>query len=98
MFSCTNCADELFTQTIAYNCEFKDRIFQPIGIQMANLRCIDWSRGKNGSLYTYRLKDIDMLILENRGANLNLFARKISETVDKDLIDVMLSRLKNGRN
>lgn len=67
MFSCTNCADELFIQTIAYNCEFKDRIFQPIGIQMANLRCIDWSRGKNGSLYTYRLKDIDMLILEIEG-------------------------------
>lgn len=30
--------------------------------------------------------------------NLNLFARKFSETVDKDVIDETLSRLKNGRN
>lgn len=62
VFSYTNCADELFIQTIAFNCGFKDHIFQPVGKQAANLRCIDWSRGKNGNPYTYRLKDIDMLI------------------------------------
>ena len=62
VFSYTNCADELFIQTIAYNCCFKDYIFQPAEKQAANLRCIDWSRGKNGNPYTYRLKDIDMLI------------------------------------
>lgn len=62
VFSYTNCADELFIQTIAVNCGFKDQIFQPVGKQAANLRCIDWSRGKNGNPYTYRLKDIDMLI------------------------------------
>lgn len=98
VFSYTNCADELFIQTIAYNCGFKDHIFQTVGNQAANLRCIDWSRGKNGNPYTYRLKDIDMLIPEIGGQNQNLFARKFSETVDKDLINVMLSRLKNGRN
>lgn len=48
VFSYTNCSDELFIQTIAYNCGFKDRIFQPAGNQAANLRCIDWSRGKTG--------------------------------------------------
>lgn len=62
VFSYTNCADELFIQTIAYNCGFKDYIFQLAEKQVANLRCIDWSRGKNGNPYTYRLKDIDMLI------------------------------------
>lgn len=62
VFSYTNCADELFIQTIAFNCGFKDHIFQPANKQAANLRCIDWSRGKNGNPYTYRLKDIDMLI------------------------------------
>lgn len=62
VFSYINCTDELFIQTIAYNCGFKDYIFQPVGKQAANLRCIDWSRGKNGNPYTYRLKDIDMLI------------------------------------
>lgn len=66
VFSYTNCADELFVQTIAYNC-FKDYIFQPVDKQAANLRCIDLSRGKNGNPYTYRLKDIDMLIPKNEG-------------------------------
>lgn len=61
-FSYTNCSDELFIQTIAYNCGFKDHIFQPTDKQAANLRCIDWSRGKNGNPYTYRLEDIDTLI------------------------------------
>ena len=68
VFSYTNCADELFIQTIAFNCGFKDHIFQPVGNQAANLRCIDWSRGKNGNPYTYRLKDIDMLIPKIGGA------------------------------
>ena len=99
VFSYTNCADELFIQTIAYNCGFKDYIFQPADKQAANLRCIDWSRGKNGNPYTYRLKDIDMLIPKIGGReNLNLFARKFSETIDKGLIDEILVRLKNGRN
>lgn len=62
VFSYTNCTDELFVQTIAFNCGFKDHIFQPADKQAANLRCIDWGRGKNGNPYTYRLKDIDMLI------------------------------------
>ena len=69
VFSYTNCADELFIQTIAFNCGFKDHIFQPVGKQAANLRCIDWSRGKNGNPYTYRLKDIDMLIPKIGGAD-----------------------------
>lgn len=101
VFSYTNCADELFIQTIAFNCGFKDHIFQPADKQAANLRCIDWSRGKNGNPYTYRFKDIDMLIPKIGGEgreNLNLFARKFSETIDKDLIDGILVRLKNGRN
>lgn len=68
VFSYTNCADELFIQTIAFNCGFKDHIFQPADKQAANLRYIDWSRGKNGNPYTYRLKDIDMLIPKNGGA------------------------------
>ena len=97
-FHIQNCADELFIQTIAFNCGFKDYIFQPADKQVANLRCIDWSRGKNGNPYTYRLKDIDMLIPKMGGReNLNLFARKFSETIDKDLIDEILVRLKNGR-
>lgn len=62
VFSYTNCADELFIQTIAYNCDFKDYIFNWLTNKRQNLRCIDWRRGKNGNPYTYRYKDIDMLI------------------------------------
>lgn len=54
IFSCTNCSDELFIQTIAYNCGFKQHIYQPTTNQVANLRYIDWERGKNGNPYTFR--------------------------------------------
>lgn len=62
VFSCTNCADELFVQTVAFNCGFKDRIYQPELNQSANLRFIDWTRGKNGNPYTFRISDRDILI------------------------------------
>ena len=62
VFSCTNCADELFIQTIAYNLGFKDRIYHPEDNQAANVRFIDWKRGKNGNPYTFRLNDFYMLL------------------------------------
>lgn len=99
LFSYTNCADELFIQTVAYNCGFKKRIYQPEFNQTANLRFIDWSRGKNGNLYTFQLSDKDMLIPKRGGKqNKNLFARKFSESVDKEIINAVLLKLKNERN
>lgn len=74
-FSKTNCADELFMQTVAYNCGFKDKIYP------SNMRFIDWQRGSNGNPYTYRAEDYDMLV----GSGC-LFARKFSQDVDKDVI------------
>ena len=96
-FSYTNCADELFVQTIAYNCGFKERIYKPELNQSANLRFIDWSRGKNGNPYTFRLSDKNMLIPDMGRQNKNLFARKFSETVDKEIINAVLSSLGDGR-
>ena len=89
IFQYTNCADELFIQTIAYNCGFKDRIYQPVGNEAANLRCIDWSRGKNGNPYTFRKQDEELLM-----SNENLFARKFSEIIDPDIIQHIYIKIK----
>lgn len=66
VFSCTNSADELFIQTVAYNCGFKERIYQPELNQTTNMRFIDWNRGKNGNSYTFRFSDKDSLISNPR--------------------------------
>jgi hypothetical protein len=75
-FHCTNCADELFVQTIAYNCGFKDKIY-PNG----NMRYIDWKRRQGGSPYTFRMADYDVIMSSKK-----LIARKFSEKVDQDVI------------
>lgn len=90
VFSCTNCADELFVQTVAFNCGFKDRIYQPELEQAANLRFIDWTRGKNGNPYTFRISDRDILISGGR----HMFARKFSQSVDEQIINDVLARVK----
>ena len=93
IFSYTNCADELFIHTIAYNCGFKDKIYKPINKNQAeNIRFIDWKRGKNGNPYTFKEEDFDNLIIEGE-KNGNLFARKFSELIDKKVILLMLNEL-----
>lgn len=44
VFSCTNSEDELFIQTVAYDCGFKEGIYQPELNQTTNMRFIDWNR------------------------------------------------------
>lgn len=88
VFSCTNCADELFVQTIAYNCGFKDKIHVPKRGVAENVRFIDWSRGNNGNPYTFRKQDEELLM-----KNGNLFARKFSETVDPDIIQSIYTKI-----
>lgn len=75
IFSYTNCSDELFVQTVAYNCGFRDSLYS------GNMRLIDWERGGNGNPYTWRITDFEML----RDSDM-LFARKFSEIVDKEVI------------
>lgn len=91
VFSCTNCADELFVQTVAYNCGFKDRIYCPEDGMTENVRFIDWTRGKNGNPYTFTKQDYQSL-----HKNKNLFARKFSESVDKKIIQRICSELQDG--
>ncbi|MGN1167494.1 MAG: beta-1,6-N-acetylglucosaminyltransferase [Lachnospiraceae bacterium] len=88
VFSCTNCADELFVQTVAYNCGFRDKIYSPEDGMSGNVRFIDWIRGQNGNPYTFRGTD-EKLLQENR----NLFARKFSETVDSDIIQFIYTKI-----
>lgn len=89
IFSCTNCSDELFVQTVAYNCGFKDRIYHPEHGVAENARFIDWTRGHNGNPYTFRKTDYQCL-KENK----NLFARKFSETIDKEIIQLICKNIK----
>lgn len=83
VFSYTNCADELFVQTVAYNCGFQDSICE------RTVRFIDWERGSNGNPYTFRISDYKMLLNTDV-----LFARKFSETVDKDIILQIIAELR----
>lgn len=97
VFSRTNCADELFIQTIAFNCGFKEKIYQPDLNQTANLRYIDWNRGNNGNPYTFKFCDKNLLIPSDSKENKNLFARKFSESIDKSIINEVLMNIKNER-
>ena len=90
VFSCTNCADELFVQTVAYNCGFKDRIYCPEDGMAENVRLIDWTHGKNGNPYTFRSQDYQSL-----KTNKNLFARKFSESIDKEIIQRICSEIQD---
>lgn len=90
VFYCTNCADELFVQTVAYNCGFKDRIYCPEDGMTENVRFIDWARGENGNPYTFRNQNYQSL-----KTNENLFARKFSESVDKEIIQRICSELQD---
>ena len=81
IFSYTNCADELFVQTVAFNCGFQDALYRLQSGKTDNARFIDWERGKNGNPYTFKSDDYDLL--ESQSA---MFARKFSETVDKEII------------
>lgn len=93
VFSCTNCADELFVQTISYNCGYSDRTAWGVqrhrgegSTKIATLpRYFDWERGKNGNPYTFTISDYSEL----RSVDA-LFARKFSESVDKEIIEKVL--------
>lgn len=92
-FSCTNCADELFVQTVAYNCGFKDKLYISEDGMAENTRFIDWARGQNGNPYTFHKSD-ENILLENK----NLFARKFSETIDSEIIECIFTKIMKENN
>lgn len=80
-FRYSQCADELFVQTILINSPRIEKIID------SNLRCIDWKRGNP---YTFKLEDYEMLMGSNK-----LFARKFDISVDRDIILKIYDKLMN---
>lgn len=79
--------DEIYKHTIALSSDFKDSLFHSSSVS-DSLRHIDWNRGLP---YVWRKEDFDELMSCNE-----LFARKFSSEVDKDIIDLIYSRLKTN--
>lgn len=84
IFRFSNCADELFIQSLAYNSPFRERLYNQKfdGSVLGNMRMIDMQkRGKGGHPYTWRISDWEEIVESDC-----LFARKFSLDVDKEII------------
>ena len=80
-FKFTCCPDEIYKQTVLMNCGFDERMYVPTGTENVVLRAIDWERGRP---YTWKMDDVKELL-----ASGNLFARKFSTSIDKNIIDYL---------
>lgn len=60
VFQNTSCSDELVFQTLIMKSDVKDNLYirERCNTCLANMRLIDWQRGKNGSPYTWKASDI----------------------------------------
>lgn len=81
-FKWTNCADELFVQTVAANSTNQYKFFERYN---GNLRLYNFSRGQNGNPYTFTESDKDELM-----ASSCLFARKFNEQIDNTIINYIV--------
>ena len=85
IYKYSNCADELFIQTIVYNSKFKEKIFNDYQDEHQNIkRYIDWERGEP---YTFTIEDYQELINSNC-----FFARKFSSEKDIDIINKLTKK------
>lgn len=85
IYKYSNCADEIFLQTIVYNSEFKNKVYNKYNDEHQNIkRCIDWSRGEP---YTFTIDDYEELINSEC-----FFARKFSSEKDKEIIDKIFKK------
>lgn len=85
IFKYTNCADELFIQSIVYNSNFNERLYDKNydDNMHGNMRLIDMKRrGHSGNPYTWENGDWP----EIRNSDC-LFARKFSMSVDEQIIN-----------
>lgn len=81
-------ADEFYIQTIIYNSFLYDNVYKK-DEGGCNMRAIDWERG---TPYVYRLSDYDTLMNSDE-----LFARKFSADIDKDIIDRIFETLSDKK-
>lgn len=85
-FKKTNCADEVFLQTICYNSPYYNNLYLKKDDDYKQImRFIDWNRGKP---YTFKIEDLTELTNSEM-----LFARKFSSKVDKEIIDKIYKKV-----
>lgn len=89
VFRMTNCSDEFYVQTVAYSCGFADKIYPHRGDVSSNMRFIDWGKGGNGHPGTFTIEDEELL-----RSRPELFARKFSDDVDKEIIERVLASVR----
>lgn len=88
-FTSTYCGDELFLQTLVYNSAFWADVFHPKfdGSCVANMRLIDWNRGRP---YIFRKGDLQEILNSEC-----LFARKFDAKVDNEIISEIIYAIQN---
>jgi hypothetical protein len=97
VFRHTNTPDEVFLATLIWDSPFRERLFDPLEhvqnqdiYNTANLRFIDWTRGKSiRHPWTFTLDDKDLLL-----GLPHFWARKFDERVDTRIIDYFCDALK----
>lgn len=90
-FRYTACADELFLQTIVYNSNFRNKLYNKNfdNNYISCMRYIDWGRG---TPYIFRNEDFQQLIKSEY-----IFARKFSSKVDNEVIQNIFNYLVNKK-
>lgn len=91
-FKYTFCGDEIFLQTLVYNSNFKNNLYdkEMKDDYSACLRAVDWKRGEP---YVYRVQDFYELINSNK-----FFARKFSAEIDNEIIIKIFEYINNLQN
>lgn len=80
----TLCCDEVYKQSFALDNGYEKKCYK-YDNKYCNMRKIDWKRG---CPYTWRSSNINELLESSC-----LFARKFDSTVDKDIIDLVYSKI-----
>lgn len=91
-YKMTFCADEVFLQTIVFNNEkFREKLYYSKfdDNYISILRKIEW---RDYRPYTWKIQDFDYLMEQKD----YLFARKIDEKIDKDLVEKIYKKLKEN--
>ncbi len=89
-FKNTRSPDEMFLQTLLYNSEFKENLYNKnYNNDYTNSICryVDWNRGNP---YVFMKEDFNELINSDC-----VFARKFDEKIDKEIIEKLYDYIKN---
>lgn len=86
----SNCSDEIYKQTFAFNSPYKDKIFDIKDELRGCMRLMDWKRGRP---YTFRSGDENEIMSSDK-----LFARKFEDKVDIQIVDAIYSTIMKQEN